>query len=97
MKLHIYGYGDFDIFSINYSTDEVGPIDICIIASKEVIEELNANNLLGNHHLDSLLDPKTNILYSESLSTRLPEFAITNEERAYFISNTDIQLAPNYK
>lgn len=97
MKLHIYGYGDFDIFSINYSTDEVGPIDICIIASKEVIEELNANNLLGNYHLDSLVDPRTNKLYSESLSARLPKFEVVTAERAYFISDTSVELTPNNK
>jgi hypothetical protein len=97
MKLCIYGYGEFEVFSVNYGTDERGPIDICIIATKEVIEELNANNLLGNYHLDSLVDPRTNILYSESLSARLPEFKIKNEERVYFISNIDIQPVPNYK
>ena len=61
------------------------------------IEELNANNLLGNYHLDSLVDPRTNKLYSESLSARLLRFEVITAERAYFISDTSVELAPNNK
>lgn len=97
MKLIIDYYGKFDVYSVTYSIDEDGmPIDICIVASSDVIKELNDNNLLGNYHLDSLTDPKTGKLYSESLSARLPNFQIIEADKAYFI-NERLELIPNSK
>lgn len=78
MKVVIDGYGEYNVLSISYGTDEQGlPIDISIVATKEVVEELISCGLVGNYHEDSVetLDGK---LYWETLSARWPSFRVLN-------------------
>lgn len=78
MKIAIHGYGEFEIQSITYGTDECGkPVDICLVATKDVVEDLLSKNLIGNYNEDAIEDEKGN-LYWETLSGRLPSFSVIN-------------------
>lgn len=78
MKVVIDGYGEYEVLSISHGTDEFGvPIDISVVATKEVVEELISYGLVGNYHEDSIETPDGN-LYWETLSARWPSFQVLN-------------------
>lgn len=78
MKVIIDGYGEYEVLSISYGTDEYGiPVDISVVATKEVIEELISYGLIGNYHEDSIETPNGK-LYLETLSARWPSFQVLN-------------------
>lgn len=78
MKVTIHGYGEYEVLSISYGTDELGvPVDISIVATKEVVEELIAYDLIGNYHEDCIETPDGK-LYWETLSARWPSFQVLN-------------------
>lgn len=85
MKVAIVGYGEYDVFSISYGTDSFGePIDISIIATKEVVEDLASKGLIGNYNEDSIVDTHTGKYYWETLSARLPPFRVLNAKCSRF-------------
>lgn len=78
MKVIIDGYGEYEVLSISYGTDEYGiPVDISVVATKEVVEELISYGLIGNYHEDSIETPNGK-LYWETLSARWPSFQVLN-------------------
>jgi hypothetical protein len=78
MKVVIDGYGEYEVLSISYGTNEYGiPVDISVVATKEVVEELIAHNLIGNYNENSIEDQLGN-LYWETLSARWPSFQVLN-------------------
>lgn len=80
MKVVIDGYGEYEVLSISYGTDKFGvPVDISIIATKEVVEELIAYNLIWNHHEDNIEAPDGK-LYWETLSGRWPPFKVLDAQ-----------------
>lgn len=90
MKIAIHGYGEFEIQSISYGTDEQGiPVDISIVATKEVVEELLTYGLIGNYNEDSIETPDGK-LYWETLSARWPSFQVLNARscKCYSWDNT---------
>lgn len=92
MKIAISGYGEYEIQSITYGTDEYGnPIDINLVAKKEVVEELIFKNLVGNYHEDAIEDMEGNI-YWETLSARLPEFKVIDALSCRFWPSNDQYL-----
>lgn len=85
MKVAIVGYGEYEVLSISYGTDSFGePIDISIIATKEVVEDLAFKGLIGNYNEDSIVDVCTGKYYSETLSARLPTFRVLNAKCGRF-------------
>lgn len=84
MKVAISGYGEYEVLSISYGTDEFGvPIDISIVATKEVVEELIAHDLIGNYHEDCIETPDGK-LYWETLSGRFPPFQVLDARCCHY-------------